>query len=209
MVIPNGSMANFVGLAVFLAGSLAIGDQSEKCVLVQPKDTGEALVNPGMGWTLHYYSNYIENYGSKLEPSDTLDDWPGLSVIYLRVPWSFLEPKEGEFNWSLLDTPAQRWVAKGKKIAIRVSCSESWLRYATPRWVQDAGAKGVDFEFGKGPRRVDRSGIPTTLIPSFFRGWIISSRPWPGITTATRTSPSSTSARSACGVRGTPFSAAG
>jgi hypothetical protein len=48
----------------------------------------------------------IRNYGSKLEPWDTLDDWPGLSVVYLRVPWSFLEPKEGEFNWSLFDTPA-------------------------------------------------------------------------------------------------------
>ena len=87
-------------------------------VVVRPPDTGEALVNPGMGWTLHFYSNFIENYGSKLEPSDTLDDWPGLSVIFLRVPWSFLEPKEGEFNWSLFDTPAQRWIAKGKQIAI-------------------------------------------------------------------------------------------
>ena len=125
-------------------------------------------MNPGMGWTLHYYSNFIENYGSKLEPSDTLDDWPGLSVIYLRVPWSFLEPKEGEFNWSLLDTPAQRWVDKGKKIAIRVSCSESWLRYATPKWVQDAGAKGIDFEFGKGPRRGGRLWDPDYLDPVFL-----------------------------------------
>lgn len=120
--------------------------------VVRPKDTGEALVNPGMGWTLHFYSNLIKNYGSKLEPSDTLEDWPGLSVIYLRVPWSFLEPKEGEFNWSLFDTPAQRWIDRGKQIAIRVSCSESWMRHATPKWVQDAGAKGVEFEFGKGPK---------------------------------------------------------
>ncbi len=121
-------------------------------VVVRPADNGEALVNPGMGWTLHFYSNFIENYGSKLAPSDTLDDWPGLSTIYLRVPWAYLEPKEGQFNWSLFDTPAQRWIPKGKRIAIRVSCSESWLRYATPQWVQDAGAKGVEFEFGKGPR---------------------------------------------------------
>jgi len=169
MVISDSLMANSVVLAVFLAGSPAIGGQLEKCVFIQPKDTGEALVNPGMGWTLHYYSNYIENYGSKLEPSDTLDDWPGLSVIYLRVPWSFLEPKEGEFNWSLLDTPAQRWVARGKKIAIRVSCSESWLRYATPRWVQDAGAKGVEFEFGKGPRAGGPLWDPDYLDPVFLQ----------------------------------------
>jgi hypothetical protein len=118
-----------------LGGGRSPGAQNE-FIEVRPQDSGEALVNPGMGWTLHFYSNFIENYGSKLEPSDTLDDWPGLSVVYLRVPWSFLEPQERQFNWSLLDTPAQRWIAKGKKIAIRVSCSESWWRYATPKWVQ-------------------------------------------------------------------------
>ncbi len=138
-------------------------------MVVRPVDTGDVLVNPGMGWTLHFYSNLIENYGSKLEPSDTLDDWPGLSVIYLRVPWSFLEPKEGEFNWSLFDTPAQRWIARGKKIAIRVSCSESWWRYATPKWVQDAGAKGIDFEFGKGPRPDGPLWDPDYLDPVFLQ----------------------------------------
>ncbi len=94
-------------------------------VVVRPADHGRALVNPGMGWTLHYYSNRIENYGSKLAASDTLEDWPGLSVVYLRVPWSFLEPEEGRFNWSLLDTPAQRFRDQGKQVAFRVSCSES------------------------------------------------------------------------------------
>jgi Domain of unknown function (DUF4832)/Beta-galactosidase len=137
-------------------------------ITVHPPDTGQALVNPGMGWTLHFYSNFIENYGSKLEPSDTLDDWPGLSVVYLRVPWSFLEPKEGEFNWPLFDTPAQRWIAQGKKIAIRVSCSESWWRYATPKWVQEAGAKGVDFEFGKGPKPGGPLWDPDYLDPVFL-----------------------------------------
>lgn len=140
----------------------------EDWVTVQPRDTGEPLVNPGMGWTLHFYSNYIENYGSKLEPSDTLEDWPGLSTIYLRVPWSFLEPKEGEFNWALFDTPAQRWIAKGKKIAIRVSCSESWWRYATPQWVEAAGAKGIEFEFGKGPRPGGPLWDPNYLDPIFL-----------------------------------------
>jgi hypothetical protein len=136
-------------LLVALPGRDVISAEAKR-VTVQPKDTGEALINPGMGWTLHFYSNLIENYGSQLDASDTLDEWPGLSVIYLRVPWSFLEPTEGEFNWALFDTPAQRWIAKGKKIAMRVTCCESWLRDATPKWVQDAGAKGIEFEEGKG-----------------------------------------------------------
>jgi hypothetical protein len=113
---------------------------------VNPIDHGGALVNPDMGWTMHYYSNIITNYGSKLEPSDTLDDFPGLSTVYLRVPWSFIEVEEGVFHWELLDTPAQRWIEKGKQVAFRISAMESWMRYATPEWVIRAGAKGLDVE---------------------------------------------------------------
>lgn len=138
-------------------------------MVIKPVDDGRALVNPGMGWTLHFYSNFIENYGSKLAPSDTLDDWPGLSTIYLRVPWAYLEPREGEFNWALLDTPAQRWIPKGKRIALRVTCSESWLRHATPKWVQDAGAKGIEFEFGKGPKPGGPLWDPDYLDPVFLK----------------------------------------
>ena len=139
----------FACLLSWLVHTALIG-AAEPAVTVRPEDTGEALVNPAMGWTFHFYSNRIENYGSKLEPSDTLDDFPGLSGVYLRVPWSFLEPEEGRFDWSLLDTPAQRWIDQGKQISLRISCSESWMRYATPQWVEAAGAKGYDFTPGKG-----------------------------------------------------------
>lgn len=115
---------------------------------VKPKDNAKVLVNPNMGWTMHYYSNVIDNYGSKLEPSDTLDDFPGLSTVYLRLPWSFVEQEEGKFNWEILDTPAQRWIDKGKKVAFRITASESWMRWATPEWVSMSGAKGYDWGTG-------------------------------------------------------------
>ena len=44
---------------------------------VHPADTGAVLENPGMGWVLHFYDNVPRNYGSKLAPSDTVDDFPG------------------------------------------------------------------------------------------------------------------------------------
>jgi len=117
---------------------------------ITPADTGKALVNPMMGWKLNFYSNTLTNYGSKLAPSDTLDDFPGLSCIYLRLPWSYIENTEGQFDWSVVDAPAQRWIDKGLQVAFRFSCSESWMRYATPEWVQKAGAKGYNFTVGKG-----------------------------------------------------------
>lgn len=124
--------------------------QSSGLKSIRLTDNGKALINPDMGWTMHFYSNIIDNYGSQLAPSDTLDDFPGLSTIYLRCPWSFLELEEGKFNWELVDTPAQRWIDKGKKIAFRITAYESWMRYAAPEWVRNEGAKGNDVTWGGG-----------------------------------------------------------
>ncbi len=139
----------FVGLLSMVSFSGARSGGAER-VIVHPVDHGMALVNPMMGWTFHFYSNIPENYGSKLEPSDRLADFPGLSTIYLRIPWSYLEPEEGVFTWSIVDAPAQRWIDAGLQVAFRISCSESWMRYATPKWVEEAGAQGFDFTWGKG-----------------------------------------------------------
>ena len=134
--------------AIWLGMTCAL--QAEGSMTVKTQDIGAALVNPGMGWTMHFYSNVPANYGSKLSPADTLDDFPGLSTVYLRLPWAYLEPEEGKFNWAILDTPAQRWIAKGKRIALRFTTSENWMKYATPEWVKKAGAKGTFYEFNKG-----------------------------------------------------------
>lgn len=139
------------GIAALVCLCLAaVASRAEERATVRPADTGEALVNPMMGWKLNFYSNLLPNYGSKLAPSDTLDDFPGLSCIYLRLPWAYIEPEEGRFDWSVVDAPAQRWIDKGLQVAFRFTCSESWMRYATPEWVRAAGAKGYDFTFGKG-----------------------------------------------------------
>jgi hypothetical protein len=134
-------------LAALLAAPLSAAEPDR--VVVRPPDSGAALVNPGMGWVFHHYDNVPAHYGSRLEPSDTVDDFPGLSVVYLRLPWSMVEPEEGRFAWSTVDTPAQRWIAKGKLVAFRFSACESWLRWATPEWVQKAGAKGYNFKPGQ------------------------------------------------------------
>jgi len=131
--------------------------QTQPRVIVRPADTREALVNPAMGWVFHHYDNNIVRYGLDLEPSDTVDDFPGASVIYLRLAWSYLEPEEGKFNWAIVDTPAQRWIDKGFQVAFRFTCAESDPKqpYATPKWVRDAGAKGYPFTPRKG---IDENG---------------------------------------------------
>lgn len=126
-------------------------------------DDGRILSNPDMGLVAYYYSNVPSNYGSCLSPGDDMSWFPGCSVCYLRLPWSMVEPEEGVFDWATIDTPAQRWIARGGQIALRLTCSEDWMYYATPKWVQDAGAKGTNYRLwaGKGPIRTpDRKTLP-------------------------------------------------
>jgi len=149
MIVRCVFFGTFIILPAFLGG-VSTGSGTTAMVVVRPQDTGAALENPGMGWGFHYYSNIPTNYGSKLAASDSLEDIPGLTHIYFRLPWAYLQPQPDLFDWSVLDTPAQRWTDKGKKIAIRISCCESWMRYATPRWVQQAGARGYNFKPGQG-----------------------------------------------------------
>ena len=53
-------------LLLAAAGGLAWG-QAER-VVVQPKDTGGALINPGMGWMFHHYDNSLTTYTVDLAP---------------------------------------------------------------------------------------------------------------------------------------------
>jgi hypothetical protein len=134
------------GVMVLLLCSVAAWADDAR-VVVQPKNTDAALINQGMGWVCFHYSNRLWAYGSRTEPGDTLDWFPGASVVYFRLPWCYLEPVEGTYRWDLIDTYAQPWVAQGKKIALRVTACENRFRYATPEWVQKAGAKGLDYKF--------------------------------------------------------------
>ena len=114
------------------------------------QDNGDELTNPGMGFVFHFYDNNIQAYGSRLAPEDMLEDWKGVSQVYLRLPWSLIEPQEGHFEWSVLDTPMQRYRARGFKTSFRITCSETPFSYATPKWVEEAGAKGYRFTPGRG-----------------------------------------------------------
>ena len=115
--------------------------QTETCA---PVDNGLALRNPGMGWQLYYYSNVLANYGSQLAPEDIVEEFPGMNVVFLRLPWSFLEPERDSFNWEIIDTPAQRWLQTGRQVALCISATENWTRQGTPQWVFDEGAKAYE-----------------------------------------------------------------
>lgn len=110
------------------------------------------LENPHKGWYHHYYDNHIDKY--LLNKDSDLLDFPGMDHLYLRLSWAYLEPKEGQFNWEIIDKVIDKWTAKGLKISFRISCRETSTdrieqQYATPKWVAEAGAKGDYWYKGK------------------------------------------------------------
>jgi len=126
---------------VFAAGAL-FGALACVAATVRPVATQEALVNPGMGWVYYHYDDSNWNYGSETAPGDSLDWFPGCSTVYFRLPWCDLEPEEGVYRWDVIDSVAQPWIAAGKCVAFRFTCSESSYVRAVPEWVSAAGAKG-------------------------------------------------------------------
>lgn len=128
-------------------------------------DTARVCNNPHKGWCLHYYSNSIKSYGSRLDPNDSLPDFPGLNDIYLRLAWSYLEPQEGKYNWAVIDSVVDRWVKWGHTVSFRITCKETEFVYATPEWVRKAGAKG---EFVDHPELRVKAWAPDYEDPVFL-----------------------------------------
>ena len=130
-------------IAMVLSCSLLSGADAAT-VVVHPQDDGRALTNPDMGFAMYYYADGAA-YGNTISPGDSLAWFPGCSILYMRLPWADLEPQEGVFNWSAVDTPAQQWLSRGGQVAFRVTVSESSMR-GIPEWVEKAGAKTVEWK---------------------------------------------------------------
>lgn len=143
-------MIAFVLAGVFAALNPANPSRGGETTVARPVDDGRALCNPDMGWVMHYYDNGAK-YGTTITPGDSLDWYPGCNVVYLRLPWSWLEPEEGKYNWNAIDTPAQRWIERGGQVAFRVTVSET-MKDATPAWVAKAGAKIIRWNWKEGPK---------------------------------------------------------
>jgi len=117
---------------------------------VEPKVTDEILMNPGMGFVHFYYSSRIWAYGAQQEPGDTLEWIPGTSVVYMRLPWCYLEPQEGVYRWDILDSKARPWLKAGKKVAFRISCMDHTMT-SIPQWAIDAGIRGKKYPYQDKP----------------------------------------------------------
>ncbi len=88
---------------------------------------------------------------------DTVLTNPNVDGVSIRQDWSELEPTEGNFNWTFLDSEMARATAAGKMVFLRIN-----TQFARPTWVTNAvtAAGGTFFTF-------DKDGV-ATKIPVFW-----------------------------------------
>jgi Beta-galactosidase len=83
---------------------------------------------------------------------------PDVDGISIRQNWVDLEPSEGAFNWSFLDSEVARAAAAGKQVLLRIN-----TQFSKPAWVTAAVTKadGTFYSF------LDSDGVEIT-IPVFW-----------------------------------------
>ncbi len=154
-------MSRTVGLLLFVAGLLVTFSTDSKAAETDSTRTFDmrphwdatiALANPHKGWYHHFPDNHPDKY---LVQSDSdLLDFPGMDHLYIRLAWSYLEPREGKYHWDVIDRWIQKWVAHGLGISFRISCKETSTdrieqQFATPKWVMETGAEGGYYRKGQ------------------------------------------------------------
>lgn len=82
---------------------------------------------------------------------------PDVVGMSIRQDWADLEPSEGSFDWSFLDSEVAKAVAAGKDVLLRIRTQDGKPEWVTAA-VQQAG--GLFFNF-------DDDGVPTS-IPVFW-----------------------------------------
>ena len=134
--VAGGSTATSSGSGseseVVYPPSVSVGGMSYRVL----QDNGAGLNNPRMGIQHAIYDNFLQHYGGGTPPSETLEWFDGLSTVYIRVPWSFVQQEDGKFVWSRVDEILDYWGLRGKRAGFRFSAFES-EHQATPVYVKD------------------------------------------------------------------------
>jgi len=133
---------------------------SATTVTVQPVIDNTLLINPGKG--------YVEYWGPTTAYTNNF-----IATGYTRPTWSDVEPLEGVFDWSSLDSLAAAYAKYGRKIGYGIINTNVGMgeQYSTPAWVFQSGSNpqtGSVYPAGANSLAVSDSTSPsgTAILPS-------------------------------------------
>jgi hypothetical protein len=103
--------------------------------IVEPEVTNDVLINPGMGFET--FNSFNGDERNRLA-----ENYPECSIAYFRFYWSKLEPREGTYNFDLIDSLLEKGQQNGQDLALRfMPTSSADLSAGTPQWYMEK-AKG-------------------------------------------------------------------
>lgn len=147
---------SMIGLDTF-----AISDSPNDVLHIEYKENDGAFHNPGKGWVISAWSHEsVENLSE--------DIWQYVDNVGTKVSWHRLEPEEGQYDWEIFD----RYIRSAEKHECAFIPSYFTLEvtagYPTPKWVFDAGAKGVEALSGwVGTGTRDSGGLNVLTVPDY------------------------------------------
>jgi hypothetical protein len=134
--ISVGATVSRIACAVVLLACIApIASAAQpEPVRVAFKEVDTLFANPGQGWM------------SQQRSPGAHPRFP-YSVVYIRFNWADAEPKEGEYNWALIDDVIEAWKPRGATVALRVMTCNAHSRgyYTSPQWLFEAGCRGHEY----------------------------------------------------------------
>ena len=148
-------------VALIGTGALAAAQEVK---IVRPAETGEVLVNPGMGFmTFQRFNGDALNAGSGWTEGRPIvyQEWKGdlanvdhpmTSLAYFRVNWRFVEPAPRQYAWEMIDRALATAASRGQTLMLRVSPYEA-DEMDVPDWYR--GMVGAERELTNKKWRTD------------------------------------------------------
>jgi len=106
-------------------------DVPPQMVTIRPVELHDILYNPGMG-----FADFHFGWGHRPPPGQ----YPSQTVAYFRWTWDELEPVEGQYNFSVVDSVIERAQSNGETLAFRIM---PVYEGSTPRWLLEKGVDSV------------------------------------------------------------------
>lgn len=165
-----------LSLLLMLAISLDLSAAAQNdTVIVRPEQSGEILINPGMGiTTFQRFNGEPLNQGlhwseegptGKRSDSSTRSDFPNTSIAYCRWFWSELQPTANRIRWEIVDTALAEAQRHQQTLAIRLMPYDE--EHALPEWYRNSGARRAN-------KPTDKDGAiwqPDFSDPLYMKHW--------------------------------------
>lgn len=119
---------------------------AQETVVVRPKEIGDVLTNPGIGFmTFQRFNGDKLNEGKKwtegypivyqaFDRSLQNEKHPLTTLAYFRLYWKFIEPAQGEYRWELIDKALQTAGDRGQTLLLRIAPYGTGADNDVPDW---------------------------------------------------------------------------